>query len=158
MSKTERDKGARGQREAMALIVGFGADAVHRGAQGGAHDADPDLRVEFGRWKLAVEVKRRERLDLPGWWRQAVGYAAGGEDVLPVVMWRRSREEWLAAVRAETLMGLLGRLALKEQRFDKAVELLREAFRGMRLPNYGYPPSDPTYSGIREFLHELGGE
>ena len=114
MSKTERDKGSRGQREAMALIVCFGADAVHRGAQGGAHDADPDLRVEFGRWKLAVEVKRRERLDLPGWWRQAVGYAAGGEDVMPVVMWRRSREEWLAAVRAGTLMELLSRLARLE--------------------------------------------
>jgi len=114
MGRGERDKGARGQREAMALIVGFGGE-VHRGAQGGAHDADPDLRVEFGRWKLAVEVKRRERLDLPGWWRQAVGYAAaGGEDVLPVVMWRRSREEWLAAVRAETLMGLLRRLARAE--------------------------------------------
>jgi len=114
MGKGERDKGSRGQREAMALIVGFGG-VVHRGAQGGAHDADPDLRVEFGRWKLAVEVKRRERLDLPGWWRQAVGYAAaGGEDVLPVVMWRRSREEWLAAVRAETLMGLLRRLARAE--------------------------------------------
>jgi len=114
MGRGERDKGSRGQREAMALIVGFGG-VVHRGAQGGAHDADPDLRVEFGRWKLAVEVKRRERLDLPGWWRQAVGYAAaGGEDVLPVVMWRRSREEWLAAVRAGTLMGLLGRLARAE--------------------------------------------
>jgi len=114
MSKTERDKGGRGQREAMALIVGFGG-VVHRGAQGGAHDADPDLRVEFGKWRLAVEVKRRERLDLPGWWRQAVGYAAaGGEDVLPAVMWRRSREEWLAAVRAGTLMGLLSRLARAE--------------------------------------------
>jgi len=114
MSKTERDKGGRGQREAMALIVGFGG-VVHRGAQGGAHDADPDLRVEFGRWKLAVEVKRRERLDLPGWCRQAEGYAAaGGEDVVPVVMWRRSREEWMAAVRAGTLMGLLGRLARAE--------------------------------------------
>jgi len=115
MGRGERDKGARGQREAMALIVGFGG-VVHRGAQGGAHDADPDLRVEFGKWRLAVEVKRRERLDLPGWWRQAEGYAAaGGEDVLPVVMWRRSREEWLAAVRAETLMGLLGRLAELEK-------------------------------------------
>ena len=113
MGRGERDKGARGQRDAMALIVGFGG-VVHRGAQGGAHDADPDLRVEFGRWRLAVEVKRRERLDLPGWWRQAVGYAAGGEDVMPVVMWRRSREEWMAAVRAGTLMGLLGRLARAE--------------------------------------------
>ena len=113
MGKGERDKGSRGQREAMALIVGFGG-VVHRGAQGGAHDADPDLRVEFGSRRLAVEVKRRERLDLPGWWRQAVGYAAGGEDVMPVVMWRRSREEWMAAVRAGTLMGLLGRLARAE--------------------------------------------
>jgi len=113
MGKGERDKGSRGQREAMALIVGFGG-VVHRGAQGGAHDADPDLRVEFGSRRLAVEVKRRERLDLPGWWRQAVGYAAGGEDVMPVVMWRRSREEWLAAVRAGTLMELLSRLARLE--------------------------------------------
>ena len=111
MGKGERDKGARGQREAMALIVGFGG-VVHRGAQGGAHDADPDLRVEFGKWKLAVEVKRRERLDLPGWWRQAEGYAAAGGE--PVVMWRRNREGWLAAVRAGTLMGLLSRLARAE--------------------------------------------
>jgi len=121
MGRGERDKGARGQREAMALIVGFGG-VVHRGAQGGANDADPDLRVEFGRWKLAVEVKRRERLDLPGWWRQAEGYAAaGGEDVMPVVMWRRSREEWLAAVRAGTLMGLLGRLARAEDLLAKLI-------------------------------------
>ena len=145
MSKTERDKGARGQREAMALIVGFGG-VVHRGAQGGAHDADPDLRVEFGRWKLAVEVKRRERLDLPGWWRQAEGYAAaGGEDVLPVVMWRRSREEWLAAVRAGTLMGLLGRLA-------RAEDLLR------RIREENPPLSTDIARDARAFLDELGGE
>jgi len=128
MGKSERDKGARGQREAMALIVGFGADVVHRGAQGGANDADPDLRVEFGKWKLAVEVKRRERLDLPGWWRQAEGYVQPGEGVMPVVMWRRSREEWMAALRAGTLMGLLGRLALKEQRLGEARELLNRAY------------------------------
>jgi len=107
----------------MALIVGLGADAVHRGAQGGANDADPDLRVEFGRRRLAVEVKRRERLDLGAWWRQAVGYAAagaaGGDGVIPVVMWRRSREEWMAAVRAGTLMGLLGRLARAEERLEE---------------------------------------
>jgi len=145
MSKTERDKGGRGQREAMALIVGFGADAVHRGAQGGAHDADPDLRVEFGRWKLAVEVKRRERLDLPGWWRQAVGYAAaGGEDVVPVVMWRRSREEWLAAVRAGTLMGLLGRLA-------RAEDLLRRVDQA-RLESTGAILSFALSEDIEEFL------
>ena len=148
MGRGERDKGGRGQREAMALIVGFGG-VVHRGAQGGAHDADPDLRVEFGRWRLAVEVKRRERLDLPGWWRQAVGYAAaGGEDVMPVVMWRRSREEWLAAVRAGTLMELL-RLA---PRLEWAEYLLRR----IREEN----PALSTYiaRAAREFLGELGGE
>jgi len=145
MGKGERDKGARGQREAMALIVGFGADVVHRGAQGGAHDADPDLRVEFGSWKLAVEVKRRERLDLPGWWRQAEGYAAaGGEDVLPVVMWRRSREEWLAAVRAGTLMGLLGRLA-------RAEDLLRRVDQA-RLESTGAILSFALSEDIEEFL------
>jgi len=146
MGKGERDKGGRGQREAMALIVGFGADVVHRGAQGGAHDADPDLRVEFGRWKLAVEVKRRERLDLPGWWRQAVGYAAaGGEDVLPVVMWRRSREEWLAAVRAGTLMGLLGRL-------EWAEDLLR------RIREENPPLSTDIVRDARTFLNGLEDE
>ena len=128
----------------MALIVGFGG-VVHRGAQGGAHDADPDLRVEFGRWKLAVEVKRRERLDLPGWWRQAVGYAAaGGEDVVPVVMWRRSREEWLAAVRAGTLTGLLGRLA-------RAEDLLRRVDQA-RLESTGAILSFALSEDIEEFL------
>ena len=156
MGRGERDKGARGQREAMALIVGFGG-VVHRGAQGGANDADPDLRVEFGKWRLAVEVKRRERLDLPGWWRQAVGYAAaGGEDVVPVVMWRRSREEWLAAVRAEMLMGLLGRLA-------RAVELLKKASDSMvswysECDAYCVGEMDEQSREIDAFLRELEGE
>jgi len=141
MGKGERDKGSRGQREAMALIVGFGG-VVHRGAQGGAHDADPDLRVEFGRWKLAVEVKRRERLDLPGWWRQAEGYAAAGGE--PVVMWRRNREGWLAAVRAGTLMGLLGRL-------EWADSLLRRVDQA-RLESTGAILSFALSEDIEEFL------
>lgn len=41
---------------------------------------------------IAVEVKRRETLDLNSWWKQTVSQAPSGE--MPVLIYRQNRKAW----------------------------------------------------------------
>lgn len=95
MSKMQRDKGQHGEREAAALIRDLtGWDVRRRVRQ---HDGDADLEGVPG-W--AVEIKRHRtatRGDIARWWAQAVAQAvAQAGDLLPVLMYRRDRDEWRA--------------------------------------------------------------
>lgn len=42
--------------------------------------------------RMAIEVKRSERLELRAWWAQAVAQA--GDDKTPVLIYRQSRMAW----------------------------------------------------------------
>lgn len=86
MSASQRRKGAAGEREVFALLsdeLGFDVCRKLGQARDGGFDG------QAGRF--AIEVKRRERLDLPGAWRQ-VNAACG--ILIPTVAFRESRQPW----------------------------------------------------------------
>ena len=102
MSRSERDKGAAGEREVAVIFRAHGFDCDRVPNSGG-------LRLKgdlYGELPVHVEVKRQERLQLWQWWEQASSEAGAG---LPMVAFRRNRSEWLAVVRLDDLVELLAK-------------------------------------------------
>lgn len=88
MSASQRRKGQVGEREAAALLSAeFGTVCKRTLDQPRDGGSDIDLPP------FSVEVKRRKRLSLHAWVKQAA--AAGGT---PVVLARGDGEEWVAIV------------------------------------------------------------
>lgn len=93
MSAMSRTKGAAAEREVLKLLGAELGESLTRNLsqtrEGGA-----DCICIRG---FAVEVKRQERLSRPAWWRQAVEQAqrVGAE---PMLLYRRSREQWQAFI------------------------------------------------------------
>lgn len=95
-------KGAEGERELALLLVGMAARSgidieLSRNLEqtrSGGHDL-----VGLERYRLAVEVKRVEAIDLTSWWRQAVRQADAIQ-CTPVLAWRQNRKPWRFRVLA----------------------------------------------------------
>ncbi len=98
MSRAEREKGVRGERE-VALILHAHGFAV-RGLEG----AGDQLAVGHG-LTLHVEVKRQEVARPWLWWQQAADEAP--DTTFPVVAFRRSRSPWLVLLELEELVDLI---------------------------------------------------
>lgn len=96
MGATERRKGAVAEREVASVLADMGIHAT-RAARNGVQRAE-DIRHSLP--MCHIEVKRTERLRLHEAMRQAVD-AAGGK--APMVVHRRSREEWMVTLRLEDL-------------------------------------------------------
>lgn len=110
MAKSQRVKGANGEREIVGILKAHGHDArrtapmqTHLGARGGFADVT-------GLDGYHLEVKRCERLQLDAWSHQAESEC--GENV-PVVVYRRSREPWRVSMRFEDF------LSMYERAFDE---------------------------------------
>lgn len=89
MSRSERDKGRKAEREVANLLAALGWTV--RGLEG----SGDWLAIKDGR-TLHVEVKRQEVLRLPLWTRQALAEAPAG--TTPVVAFRQSRQPWWVVV------------------------------------------------------------
>lgn len=105
MSKTERDKGRKGEAEVAELYRRRGIDV--RGLESsGDHlvvcSASADLVIHS-------EVKRQETARVWAWWEQASSETEAG--AITVVHFRRNRSPWLALIEAEQLAELVARLA-----------------------------------------------
>ncbi|HZQ03703.1 MAG TPA: hypothetical protein VFA88_06770 [Gaiellaceae bacterium] len=96
MARAEREKGKRGELEVAAILRAHGFAARRDGR------LDADLVHDLDGYHF--EVRRRERLDLPAWTRDAESAAAGR---VPVVAYRRSRERWYAVLPLADLAHLL---------------------------------------------------
>jgi hypothetical protein len=103
MGAMQRMKGQTGEREAAALIRDLtGWDVRRRVRQ---HDGDSDLEGVPG-W--SVEIKRHAsagRADIRAWWAQAVAQAQR-TGLLPVLMFRRDRDQWRAVWPVAVHLGL----------------------------------------------------
>lgn len=98
MSRSQREKGKRGERAAAkALDASIGVRA-RRGVQykGGAESADLEVDIAGVHW----EVKSVERESIRAWMRQAMADAG---DKVPVVMHKKSREPWLITLPVDRL-------------------------------------------------------
>lgn len=94
-----RDKGARGEREAAAVLDALGLDC-RRTVQYNGRAGDADLVCD--RFEVHIEVKRTERLNPYAFMDQAIRDAKGRK--LPMVMMRSNDRPWLITVRASDLV------------------------------------------------------
>lgn len=104
MSRAERAKGARGEREVAAIFRAAGFDCDRTPNSGG-------LRIlgdlYGGEMPFHVEVKRQEVARPWMWWEQARSEAPA--NTLPIVAFRRNLTPWLAMTNLELLARLLAR-------------------------------------------------
>lgn len=109
MGSAERAKGNRAEQAVARFLREAGFDAVtSRSAQGFAAGADILFR---DRTPVAIEVKDRDRVDLPAWWRQATGNAKDGETA---AVWHKRRGhsspgQWWVTVDGATFVRMLRR-------------------------------------------------
>lgn len=103
VSRSERDKGRRGQAEVRAAFEAHGF-AVHAGQANLAGVCD--VLVTTPRATLHVESKRQETARPWPWIAQAEGDASPG--TVPVVAFRRSHSKWYAIISLDNLATLLG--------------------------------------------------
>lgn len=111
MPINSRKKGARGEREIAEILRGYGYEA-RRSAQycGNTGDAADVVGVAG----LHIEVKYREQVRDEMYIEQAEHDARKGD--LPLVFYRRSREQWKALLRLDTFMLIWGELSDTQKR------------------------------------------
>lgn len=99
MGAMSRSKGRSAEREVELAIqrAGFSTDRNI----GGRQQVAGDIATEG----LAIEVRRRERLDVPAWCR--VHEAGTPDHLTPVVVYRRSREPWRVSLTLDDFLDLL---------------------------------------------------
>lgn len=101
MSRRERDKGARGEREVATVLRGYGLEVDRTPNSGGLHIPGDVTGLEG----FHLEIKRQETLRLPLWVRQAVEEAPEASE--PVVVYRQSGEPWRVVLTLEAFARLV---------------------------------------------------
>jgi Holliday junction resolvase len=93
MGKSQRNKGAQAEREVLKLLGDELGIALKRNLAQTREGGGDCLEIKG----YCVEIKRQERLSRPTWWKQAVDQAkrVGAE---PMLLYRRSREQWQAFI------------------------------------------------------------
>ena len=104
MSKSQRTKGAEGEREAAHLLSDLLGQSVQR-ILSQTRDSGCDMRVLSTAGNIAVEVKRQEKASLYTWLEQAKESADEGE--LCAVMWRPNRRGWVVCMPLEEWASLV---------------------------------------------------
>lgn len=90
MSRSQRDKGQRGERELAHELSELLGTAVERRVRN--KEGDNDL-VGVKGW--SVECKRTKALELPKWWRQTIEQAKSASE-WPVLFYRLDGKKWRA--------------------------------------------------------------
>lgn len=122
MGRAQRQKGKRGELlAAKAVAQSLGVNA-RRGVQfkGGADSADIEVEITGVHW----EVKFVERESIRTWMAQARDECG---DSVPVVLHKRSREEWLVTLPLERLYEFF-------QRLEEATGQTLQALGGAQVP------------------------
>lgn len=106
MSRSQRNKGKRGERQAAKAISEVIGVQCRRGVQyqGGPQSADIQADIEGVHW----EVKFVEKESIRAWMQQASEDAG---DKIPVVLHRKSRAPWLVTLPLERVYEFALRLA-----------------------------------------------
>lgn len=103
MSKSQRTKGATGEREFCKLLAEHGFVTPKR-LLGQARDGGGDVPTPPILW----EVKRRQRIATYDFVSQAVDAVGNRADcTIPAVAMRADAEDWLIVMRAKDLLPLL---------------------------------------------------
>jgi len=105
MSRKEREKGKRGEREVATILRSHGFPG-RRTSQYAGHTEDSSDVVGLDGFHL--EVKRQEKTRIFEWYEQAKRDAE--EKNIPMVVFRRSGENWFALLDFEDLLDVLSLL------------------------------------------------
>ena len=103
MSKSQREKGKRGEREIAALFRSHGFNA-RRGRQYKGGPDSPDVVHDIP--GLHVEVKFREHVSVFAALEEA-SRDAGHEGDAPVVFMRKLRKPWIVVMDAEDFLEIM---------------------------------------------------
>ena len=144
MGRAQRQKGKRGERlAAKAVAASLGVNA-RRGVQfkGGADSADIEVEIPGVHW----EVKFVERESIRTWMAQARDECGAG---VPVVLHKRSREEWLVTLPLERLYEFVQRL---EEAAGQTLQALGGAQVPGELPPAVLPAGPPKAAGDARLL------
>lgn len=104
MSASERRKGANAEREVVRLLRAHGWPEAKRTSDGASQGQRGD--IAGGPLDVHLEVRRRETINI--WACLAQAERDARDDHLPVVVFRRSRSRWYAALPLDALLDLLG--------------------------------------------------
>jgi hypothetical protein len=104
---TSRRKGNQAEVDVCKTLREAGWDAVTSRAARGGFQAGEDIVTNF---PASIEVKNHVKMDLAGWWKQAVSQAG---DKPAIVVHKRvgkaSPEEWWVTMDMATLLRLIGK-------------------------------------------------
>jgi hypothetical protein len=95
-----RRKGVRGEREVAIAFEQAGATRLHN------LEGQGDHLVELDDYLFHVEVKRRERLAIMDWVRQAE--AEADPRMIPLVVFRQSGQPWRVVLQLDQFIGVVG--------------------------------------------------
>jgi len=98
--RASKAKGASGEREVVGLFQTAGWPDARRSGVSGQQDGDICNVDPF-----VIEVKRREKLDIPAAWRQVLEVCP--PDKYPLVIHRSSKQAWLVTLTLEDFHELL---------------------------------------------------
>lgn len=122
MAVNSKAKGKKGELELVEELRQCGYANARRSAQycGNTGDA-PDILGVDG---LHIEVKRREQIQDEVFIQQAEREAKKG--LVPVVMYRRSREKWKVCLRLDVFMAIWGELTeLQRHNISEKMKFIR---------------------------------
>ena len=98
-------KGNAGEREVLQILINAGIDARRNDQTFVGGIDNPDISASICGIPLHVEVKRKERFSVYDAMKQATRDANG--HALPIVLYRRNREKWLAIASLDDILKLI---------------------------------------------------
>ena len=122
MSKSQRNKGQRGERELTSLLsdeLGFVVKRNLSQTRGGGADC-----IDIPGW--SVECKFQETLNINAWWKQTLDQTQDG--CMPILFYRQSRGQWRAVILLEAInIDYVGSQYTATVDFQTACMLIRES-------------------------------
>lgn len=100
-------KGNTGEREALQILIDAGIQAQRNDQTYIGGVDNPDISASICGIPLHVEVKRKEKFSVYDAVHQAVHDANG--HALPIVLYRKNREKWLAIAPLEDVLKLINK-------------------------------------------------
>lgn len=106
MGKSQREKGARAERSVAKILNDHGFPA----RRGMVFVKEPDVICDS--LPLHLEIKFQEVTKIHDWMRQSIEQSRG---LIPTVVHKRSREEWLITMRFEDFLDFISSGNAKER-------------------------------------------
>lgn len=98
-------KGNTGEREVLQKLIDAGIPAQRNDQTFVGGVDNPDISASICGIPLHVEVKRKERISIYEAMHQATHDANG--HALPIVLYRKNREKWLAIMPLDDLLNII---------------------------------------------------